>query len=243
MTKLDREWAIQELQAFLHATDQVGYDPGPGIVYVGTVMRTGQTEAAQRAHLMEQILDRALPEWRQAKRPDHPDHDWDFHREWAARGKAALERQEELEAHLGDGAPEMDAGNLHPWAWENAAPLWRTGHFDLAVGQAAIRVNTEAQAKCGRRDLSETDLFNQVLSIDDPKPGEPRLRLMPNDGSKTFRSVHRGARSLAEGLCAGIRNPLGHELAGATPEQDALEHLAGFSILARWVDVAIVETA
>lgn len=66
---------------------------------------------------------------------------------------------------------------------------------------------------------------------------------MPNDGSKTFRSVHRGARSLAEGLYVGIRNRLGHELAGATPEQDTLEHLAGFSILARWVDVAIVETA
>jgi hypothetical protein len=42
----------------------------------------------------------------------------------------------------------MDAGKLH---------------------QAAIRVNAETQAKVGRRDITETALFNQVFSLDEPK--------------------------------------------------------------------------
>lgn len=133
----------------------------------------------------------------------------------------------------------MDAGQLHPWAWENAAPLWRTQHFSQAVSQAAIRVNAETQAKVGRRDISETDLFNQVFKLDEPKAGAPRLRLMANDGSKTYENVHRGARSLAEGLYAGVRNPASHEIVDVT-EQIALEQLAAFSLLARWVDAAEV---
>jgi hypothetical protein len=139
--------------------------------------------------------------------------------------------------------PEMDAGKLHSWVWESAAPLWRTKHFSQAVSQAAIRVNTETQAKVGRRDITETDLFNQVFSLDEPKIGAPRLRLMEDDGSKTYKSVHRGARSLAEGLYAGVRNPASHEILGDLDEQHALEQLAAFSLLARWVDAATVETA
>jgi len=69
----------------------------------------------------------------------------------------------------------MDASRLHPWAWESGASFWRTGHFVQAVMQAAIRVNAETQAKVGRMDVSETDLFNQVFSLDQPKPGAPRL--------------------------------------------------------------------
>lgn len=241
VAKMDRDWAIKELQDFLHATQQEVPDI-PGVAYFGTVMKCSQAEAAQRAHVVEKILDRGLPEWRKAPRPKHPDSDWTFHREWASRCRAALEREEELAERLGDGAPEMDASNLHPWVWDSAAALWRTEHFALAVGQAAMRVNAETQAKAGRRDLSETDLFNQVFSTKEPKTNEPRLRLMANDGSKIYESVHRGARALAEGLYAGIRNPIAHEVGTVSPEQNALEHLAGFSILARWVDAATVET-
>jgi hypothetical protein len=67
---------------------------------------------------------------------------------------------------------------------------------------------------------------------------------MEDDGSKTYKSVHRGARSLAEGLYAGVRNPASHEILGDLDEQHALEQLAAFSgLLARWVDAATVETA
>lgn len=62
---------------------------------------------------------------------------------------------------------------------------------------------------------------------------------MADDGSDTFRSVHRGVAAFAEGAFAAIRNPNSHE-AGLPelPEHEALEQLAVFSALARWVDTA-----
>ncbi|WP_079181224.1 TIGR02391 family protein [Streptomyces sp. CB00316] len=71
---------------------------------------------------------------------------------------------------------------------------------------------------------------------------EPRLRLMAEDDSDIFRSVHRGAMSFAEGCFAGIRNPNSHE--DGLPElaeHGALGRLAAFSVLARWVDSAALD--
>jgi hypothetical protein len=245
VTKLDKDWAIGEIDKFLHMTAQIVPDTrGSGIAYFGTVQRGSQTDAAGLAHVVEQIIDRVLPGWRNEPRSSHKkDKGWEHLREWAARAKVTMQRDAELRERLGDGAPEMDAGKLHSWVWESAAPLWRTKHFTQAVSQAAIRVNTETQAKVGRRDITETDLFNQVFSLDEPKIDAPRLRLMEDDGSKTYKNVHRGARSLAEGLYAGVRNPASHEILGDMDEQHALEQLAAFSLLARWVDAATVETA
>jgi hypothetical protein len=49
--------------------------------------------------------------------------------------------------------------------------------------------------------------------------------------------------ALAEGIFAGIRNPLTHEAGIELDEQVALEYLAALSILARWVDDSTVERA
>lgn len=245
VTKLDKEWAIGEIDKFLHVTDQVVPDMrDSGVMYFGTVQRGSETDAASLAYVVEQIIDRVVPRWRNEPRSSTKrDMDWEHLREWAARAKVAIQREAELCERLGDDAPEMDAGKLHPWVWGSAAPLWRTNHFAQAVTQAAIRVNAETQAKVARRDITETDLFNQVFSLDEPKVGAPRLRLMADDGSKTYLSIHRGARSLAEGLYAGVRNPVSHEILGDVDEQHALEQLAAFSLLARWVDAATVESA
>lgn len=45
---------------------------------------------------------------------------------------------------------------------------------------------------------------------------------MPDDGSKSFSSVHRGVRSFAEGCYAAIRNPISH-IQGDLTEDEALE--------------------
>ena len=55
--------------------------------------------------------------------------------------------------------------------------------------------------------------------------------------------MQRGARTFAEGVFAGIRNPLAHEADQEMPEQQALEYLAALSVLARWVDESTVEVA
>lgn len=243
MAKLDTEWAIAEIDAFLHVTGQVNPNrPGSGVVYMGTVMRGPQTEASERAHIMEQILDRVLPGWR-SERPDKKDSDYRWLRDQASRARTALERSAEFAEKLGDTAPDMDAANLHPWAWENGASLWNTGHYHQAVMQAAIRINAETQAKLGRMDVSEVALFNDAFSLDAPKDGAPRLRLAKDDGGKTYQNLHRGARAFADGLYTGIRNPGMHTPSDGGEEQLALEQLAAFSLLARWVDQATVETS
>lgn len=244
MSKLDREWAIEEIDLFLRATDQVAYDnrPGSGVFVFGTHMRGSETEGSQRAHVVEQILDRVLPGWSR-ERPDK-DEDFDWLRDQASRAKAALQRQAELAEKLGDNAPDMDASNLHPWAWANGKSYWNTGHYHQAVMQAAIRINAETQAKLGRMDVSETALFNEAFSLDAPKEGAPRLRLAADDGGKTYQNLHRGARAFADGLYTAIRNPGMHkpQESDGGEEQLALEQLAAFSLLARWVDQATVES-
>ena len=242
MAKLDVEWARNEIELFLHATDQVGYDNNDGgVMIIGTHMRASETEAAERAHVVEQILDRTLQGWRK-ERPGK-DGEYTWLREQAARAKAALVRSGELADKLGDDAPDMDAANLHPWAWENGRSYWNTGHYHQAVMQAAIRINAETQAKLARMDVSEVALFNEAFSLDPPKPGAPRLRLMKDDGSKTYDNLHRGARAFADGMYTAIRNPGMHmpPPSDGGEEQLALEQLAAFSLLARWVDQADVE--
>lgn len=248
MTTLDVPWAINALREFLNATDQVAYDnSGSGVVVIGTHQRVPDSEAAEYAYVAERILDHVLPKWRAAE--DKTDLKgkvrWRHLRDWSARGIASLEREAELREKLGDNAPTISASGLHPWVWNGASSLWQSGHYRQAVEDALKKVNAETQNKISRRDVSESDLFNQAFSDSAPAPGKPRLRRMVPDGSDTYKSMQRGARSLAEGIYAGIRNPFGHGDPSAMDidEQVGLEYLAGVSVLARWVDDATVESA
>lgn len=241
MAKLDPDWATEEIDAFLKVTTQVVPDMGPGVAYFGTVIRGPKTEASQRAHVVEQILDRVLPGWTRDRPKKDDKYTW--LRDQASRAKAALQRQAELTEKLGDNGPDMDAANLHRWVWENGKSYWNTGHYHQAVMQAAIRVNAETQAKLGRMDVSEVALFNEAFSLSEPKDGAARLRVAQDDGGKTYENLHRGARAFADGLYTAIRNPGMHrpEDSDGGEEQLALEQLAAFSLLARWVDEADVE--
>ncbi|MFI6850654.1 TIGR02391 family protein [Kitasatospora sp. NBC_00085] len=123
----------------------------------------------------------------------------------------------------------------------SAQGLWGSGHFREAAGAAARAINAQAQAKLGRRDASEAKLLSDAFSTNAPTPGHPRLRLGADGGGDTFRNIHDGAGNLARGLFSAIRNPLAHEDEIELEENEALEYLAAFSILARWVDKATVE--
>ncbi|ARR77597.1 putative DNA restriction-modification system [Mycobacterium intracellulare subsp. yongonense] len=248
MSAIDSGWAINALQEFIRATDQVAYDnrPGSGVVIMGTHQRASDSEVAELAHVAEQILDRVLPEWRHADdRPSEVRHKarWNHLRDWAGRGIAALRREQELREKLGDDAPHISAGHLHPWVWSGARSLWQSGHYRSAVEDAAKKVNAETQNKVGRRDVSETDLFKQAFSLDTAATGKSRLRRRNPDGTDTYKSVQRGAWALAEGIYAGIRNPFNHDNPEDIDAQTGLEYLAALSVLARWVDDAEVEAA
>lgn len=222
------EWALRELRQFVEMATLVEVD-------LAERLRGDPDAIIASVHIVEQILDRALPAWRLSI-PEDRWHNWQQQREAAQRAIVQLERDTELREKLGDNAPWMDAGQMHPWAWEGARSLWQSGHFREAVRAASAKVNAEAQNKLGRRDVAETALFQSAYSKDDPKPGEPRLRLPDDDGGRTALGVRRGVMALAEGCYAALRNPAAHDVLDELPEVEALEQLAAFSLLARFVD-------
>lgn len=241
---MNKTWALQQLGLFLDATI-LSYPPSvPGFVDLTgrKVTAASYDEVQKLAHIAEQIMDRVTPGWRSLDVNTKPNK-WVRHRAAAIRAKEALERQAEISEHLGENAPEISAARLHPWVWEGARALWQSGHYRSAVEDALKKVNAETQNKVQRRDISETKLFQESFSENPPQMGKPRLRRMVNDGSDTYKSLQRGAMALAEGIDAGIRNPLNHEAPSDLSDQVALEYLAALSVLARWVDEADVEEA
>lgn len=244
---IDDVWARDELTEFLKVTELRRPQTSPNVFDAsGRMVNAGSKEdIIAKAQVVEQVLDRVLPQWR----TDISDsvnkvNRWNKHREAAVRAITVLDRDAEVRERLGDDAPQLSAAVMHPWAWEGARSLWQSGHFREAVTAAARKVNAETQNKIGRRDVSEVKLFQSVFSADAPKPDQPRLRVMADDGSDTFKSIHRGLMAFAEGCYAAIRNPNSHEDGlPELPQHEALEQLAAFSFLARRIDDATVLTA
>ncbi|MGC0249823.1 TIGR02391 family protein [Pseudactinotalea sp. Z1748] len=240
---MNTEWAIEKLDDFIKATT-VTYVASPPNTIGFHSYRTeaAEDEVVKRAQIVEQILDRVVPSWRsEIKKKDR--QKWSVHYEASVRAREALLRADEVRQNLGEDAPELSAAELHAWIWSGARSLWKSGHYREAVEGAIKKLNAETQNKVGRRDASEANLFKQAFSMDAPRVDKSRLRRMEDDGSDTYKSVQRGAMTLAEGVFAGIRNPLSHEADQELSEQEALEYLAALSVLARWVDLATVETA
>lgn len=240
---MNTEWAIEQLDDFIKATT-VTYVPSPpgSIGFHSYDTAAAEDDVVKRAQVVEQILDQVVPGWRgQIKKKDR--QKWSVHYEASIRAREALVRAEEVRRYLGEDAPELSAAELHLWVWSGAKSLWQSGHYREAVEGAIRKLNAETQNKVGRRDISETDLFKQAFSTDAAVPGKARLRRMMPDASDTYKSVQRGAMAFAEGVFAGIRNPLSHESDQELSEQQALEYLAALSVLARWVDNSTVEVA
>ncbi|BCJ65118.1 TIGR02391 family protein [Polymorphospora rubra] len=240
---MDRDWAIQQLDHFLRVAELYKPAREPGNFSRHLSNRGTQDEILDSAQVVEQVIDRALPDWRTSVPSNVAINKWYQHIEAAKRARVQLQRQEELAEKLGDNAPRLSASHLHPWVWDSAKPLWSNGHYREAVTAAARAVNAYTQAKVGRRDVSEAKLFQQAFATAPPEPGKPRLRIMADDGSDTYKSVHTGALNFAGGLYGAIRNPASHVMLDELPEDEALEQLAAFSVLARWVDRATLDAA
>jgi hypothetical protein len=66
-----------------------------------------------------------------------------FDREWTIRCIETIRRDAEIRENLGEDAPDLNAGSMHPWIWQGARSLWQSGHFAEAVEAAAKKLNAE----------------------------------------------------------------------------------------------------
>jgi hypothetical protein len=168
-------------------------------------------------------------------------------RDASVRLLARIESNEEIGEMLAghDASPALTGSQLHHLVWGAASAQWATGHRHEAVLAASNAVNSMLQLKLDRRDVSEVNLVQEAFGAADPKPDRPRLRFPMIEDEKTRESLTQGALSFGVGCFQAIRNPVGHlpnEMNELT-EQEALERLAAWSLLARWIDQANVVSA
>lgn len=144
---------------------------------------------------------------------------------------------------LGPTGPSLAARSMHPKVWTVASAYWDTGLYDDAVEAAAKVVRAEARAKVGKPDLPESAV-GDLFSPEEPKPEMPRLRFpnVPRDDERMWADLHLGALHFTKGAFLALRNPRAHMIL-YSEEPQALEELAAFSLVARWLDGCDVETA
>lgn len=233
---MDTEWALIQLAQYLDLNERVPLPPeevrpNKKTRLRGSVAQLSNADNSVRA--IAEAVDGERPRWigeTLVRRLV-----WELTEGDEARAKLGTE---------GDPRPFVEAEALHPWVWEAARPHWTSGNHDAAVWAAAINVNSRLQRKVNRRDIGEGQLVRESFSPDRPKPGMPRLRLCDPSNGKTFQDMHAGAGNFGQGLYSAIRNVISH----VEPEEhsyrdaEAIEALAAFSLLARWIDRAELET-
>ncbi|MET7901307.1 TIGR02391 family protein [Streptomyces sp. NPDC005355] len=151
------------------------------------------------------------------------------------RGIGILADMDEWTTRMAPDAPSLPADRFHPWVWDAARTFWESKHYRAAVHAAATSINAHLQDKLGRRDLSDAKLVQEAFSDKAPETGKPRLRIPGDQTDPGVQTRQRGALQLGQGAYFALRNPAAHET-GDLAEQDALEQLATFSVLARLID-------
>lgn len=133
----------------------------------------------------------------------------------------------------------VDLGLLHPWVAGVATSLWNGGHHRQAVEEASRQVEVQLRAKLGLDGKTGASLVTEAFSPRDPTASSPRLRFNEFPlGSESWTNAHEGAMSFGRGCMMRVRNLYTH---GHEPtKQEALESLAALSLLARWIDEAVV---
>jgi hypothetical protein len=255
---MDRAWASKQLDTFRNLIDALFY-------FDDDNQYLGHDEDLERLDMpYQEVLDRlvvlepvmrdlmevALPGLGNYTTP--PDGGWSLENKEYWRQIARPRALQAIGIHtLGAEAkekmrpdsPDLAADQLHSWVWKAASPLWEAGSSQEAVHAAARSVNARLQQKLSRRDLADAKLCREAFSLNDAIPGQPRLRFTGDRTSETWRSRQNGGIQFGAGCFEGIRNPAAHEHRLQLSVHVALEQLAAFSLLARWIDECEVEKA
>ncbi|WP_236246951.1 MULTISPECIES: TIGR02391 family protein [unclassified Streptomyces] len=236
---MDRNWMQQQLEAFDDLALRYINSRRAG-EYVGDQALYDQLHQAEPT--IKQILQLLDPQLAEKIDIDQMAGEA-MARNEVQRGLGILAAMDEWATRLTPDAPTLAADQFHPWVWQPAAPLWAAEARQDAVLAAARTVNRRLQQKLGRHDIGETDLCLQTFDTKDPVAGKPRLRFPGDRNTPTWRARQEGAKYLAAGAFLAIRNVAAHEDEVSWSEQEALEHLATLSVLARWIFECTVESA
>ena len=250
---MDHNWAVLQLKDFvslIDALDRFSYVDGEA--YDDLVSSYGSARdvadaVIAREPIMRELMNAALPGL-----ADYQDFTgWNpyGHEYWekivrhrALQAKGIHELGVQARERLRPESPDLVADRFHPWVWEAAAPMWNAGSRQEAVAAAGRSVNARLQQKLRRHDISETDLCRQAFTTKPPQTGAARLRLQGDRNTDTWRSRQQGAMDFAAGCFEAIRNPAAHEHELEISDQVAMEQLAAFSLLARWIEECEVQS-
>jgi hypothetical protein len=246
---MDHAWAAQQLREFLGKIDVLNEMlNAEGEEYKNLVSTHGfvADQLVTLDPIMRELMEAARPGLGEYTEPaDWPDSEYwnDIVRPLVLRAIGIHELGEEAHRRMRPDSPDLVADQFHPWVWEAAAPLWYARSRQEAVHAAARSVNARMQQKRGHHDKSDAALCRELFSLDPPAPGRPRLRFGGYTRTdRTWRSRQQGAMDFGAGCFEGIRNLAAHVHGLDLSEQVALEQLAAFSLLARWIEECTVET-
>ena len=261
---MDHVWAAQQLKEFQKIIDdfyrllyyqQSDYEDDQQVAVYDSLIEEYGSYANVRDRLISlNPVMRNLINAAQAGLGDYiepPEEGWAYDGDYwrgivkpcTLRAMGIHEFGEEARRRMRPDSPDLAADQFHPWVWDAAAPLWYAGNRQEAVHAAARSVNARMQQKRGHHDKSDAGLCREFFSLDNPVPARPRLRFRGYTRTDlTWRSRQQGAMEFGAGCFEGIRNPAAHEHGLVLSEQVALEQLAAFSLLARWIDECEVET-
>lgn len=231
---IDAAWALEQLHLYLDLHSRVPLPKAEQTPNRKTRVKGTDAELAE-----VQIVARRIAEvlWVEAPR-------WINNRE-VREMIFELTKGDEVRSHLGlnEPPPTIEAPQLHAWVWDAAEPHWESGNHRAALWAAGVNVNSRLQEKVQRRDVGEGKLLQECFSELPPTARAPRLRLTRTSNADHFKDVHVGAMNLGVGLYAAVRNPVNHidEREHDIGAPEALESLAAFGLLARWIDRAEVD--
>ncbi|MFE7278592.1 TIGR02391 family protein [Streptomyces sp. NPDC057623] len=233
---MDHAWAIEKLDDFIEGIDKLG----------DWVRLRSQEEALVRKEI---VVRQIANEYVQGL-GDYTVHlngskqrRWGPAREAAMHARELAAHEDEFDAFRRARGPGLAADAFHPWVWGPASALWAAQAHQDAVLTAARTVNRRLQQKLGRHDIGEMDLCMQSFDPKPPTEGKPRLRFEGARDTPKWKARQDGAKYLSAGAFLGIRNLAAHEEQVTWTQQEALEYLATFSVVARWIEECSVETA
>jgi hypothetical protein len=151
------------------------------------------------------------------------------------RALALIDLTRQMKAAEGEfGDPVLPMRLLDPLVQDAATKHWQTGHYRIAVGEAATNIDRYTQRRLERFDISGSALMEAAFSANPPQPGKPRLRCPGNQASEAVRSQQVGALNYAKACFMTMRNPAHHQKGDWNP-LTAFHHLASLSQVAWWV--------